>query len=68
MRESRKGVNVGTLDCLDNYIRACHITRDSKTMIVAGEARYMVVCDIGSVSKRGNGKIHFTNPNPILLV
>ena len=46
-----KGVLVGSIDCLDNYIRACHITRDSKTMIVAGEARHMVVVDISTVRK-----------------
>ncbi|KAJ3317032.1 Transducin-like enhancer protein 4, partial [Blyttiomyces sp. JEL0837] len=48
VRETKTAPHVGTLDCLENYIRACKITPDGKQLIVAGEVNYMVVCDIGS--------------------
>ncbi|KAJ3223348.1 hypothetical protein HK099_001270 [Clydaea vesicula] len=61
MNENRKGINVGSLDCLDNYIRAIHITRDSKTMIVGGEARFIVICDISSGNPTITGNLQTPN-------
>ncbi|KAJ3207801.1 hypothetical protein HK099_000195, partial [Clydaea vesicula] len=61
LSDNRKGINVGSLDCLDNYIRAIHISRDSKTMIVGGESRSIVVCDISSVNPTITGRLQTPN-------
>jgi len=44
---------IASIDCLDGYIRACKVTPDSRSLIVAGESKYIVICDI-------------TKPQPII--
>jgi hypothetical protein len=44
--QSSSPVNVARLECLDNYIRACLITRDGAMLIVGGEAGHIVVADV----------------------
>lgn len=39
---------VGRIECLDNYIRACILTRDCATLVVGGEARAIVVVDVAT--------------------
>lgn len=38
------------LKCLkDNYIRACKLTQDEKTMVVCGETKEIIVWDLEKV-------------------
>ncbi|KAJ3168754.1 hypothetical protein HK101_011594 [Irineochytrium annulatum] len=57
VKDNKPAPLVGTLDCLDNYIRAAKMTPDGKSLIVAGEVHYMVVCDIGSPNPSVIGKM-----------
>ncbi|KAJ3413669.1 Transducin-like enhancer protein 4 [Chytridiales sp. JEL 0842] len=54
-------IHIGTLECLDNYIRACKMTPDGNTLIVAGEVNYMVVCDIGTSTPSVVGRMSTPN-------
>jgi hypothetical protein len=45
-RTSSNPINVARLECLDNYIRACLITRDGAMLIVGEEAGHIFVADI----------------------
>ena len=37
---------IARLDCINGYVRACKVTPDSRSLIVAGESREIVICDI----------------------
>ncbi|KAJ3217120.1 Transducin-like enhancer protein 4 [Dinochytrium kinnereticum] len=61
VRETKSAPLVGTVDCLDSYIRATKMTNDGQRLIVAGEVNHMVICDIASSMPRVIGRIETPN-------
>ncbi|KAI8852254.1 WD40-repeat-containing domain protein [Chytridium lagenaria] len=62
--QAREGVGVpqvGTIDCLESYIRATKMTNDGQRLIVSGEVGYMVICDVASPAPRVIGRIDTPN-------
>ncbi|KAJ3215701.1 hypothetical protein HDU67_010412 [Dinochytrium kinnereticum] len=61
VRETKSAPLVGTMDCMDSYIRATKMTNDGQRLIVAGEVHHMVICDIASSVPRVIGRIETPN-------